>query len=100
MHKILVSYCLLGGKVRYHGGDAYCDNPTLRLWAAQGRIVPLCPEVAAGNPVPRAPSEIVGIGGGAGVMAGTAQIKHRDGEDVTAMYLPGAAIALELAQQN
>jgi uncharacterized protein YbbK (DUF523 family) len=48
MEKILVSACLLGEKVRYSGRAATCDDPVLRRWLAEGRIVSFCPEVASG----------------------------------------------------
>ena len=42
------SACLLGEKVRYSGRAATCDDPVLRRWLADGRIVSFCPEVAGG----------------------------------------------------
>ena len=48
MERILISACLLGERVRYHGGDARCEHPTLRRWQDEGRLVPLCPEVTGG----------------------------------------------------
>lgn len=47
MEKVLISACLLGERVRYHGGDARIDHPVLRRWADEGRLVPVCPEVKA-----------------------------------------------------
>ena len=100
MEKILVSYCLMGGKVRYHGGHAFCNHPQLRQWGAEGRLVSVCPEVAAGNSIPRPPSEIVGQGGGEAVIKGTAKITHKEGRDVTSAYLPGIHIALAVAKEH
>ena len=57
MIKVLVSSCLLGEHVRYHGGDAACPSPILDRWSAEGRVVPACPETAGGLPVPRPPAE-------------------------------------------
>ena len=48
MEKILISACLLGERVRYHGGDARIEHPILRRWQEDGRLVPLCPEVTGG----------------------------------------------------
>lgn len=59
MEKILVSRCLLGQPVRYDGG-VHGPLSLLLRWQAEGRLVPLCPEVFGGLPTPRAPAEIAG----------------------------------------
>ena len=56
MHKILVSRCLLGHRVRYDGG-ASGPFDLLEQWIEEGRVVPLCPEVAGGLPTPRAAAD-------------------------------------------
>jgi uncharacterized protein YbbK (DUF523 family) len=94
--RVLVSACLLGEKVRYHGGDAASHHPALSRWIAEGRVVPFCPEVAGGLGVPRPPAEIQG-GDGAGVLDATARVVTRDGDEVTAAFLAGAAAARETA---
>ena len=48
MHKILVSRCLLGHRVRYDGG-ASGPFDQLSSWLQEGRVVALCPEVAGGS---------------------------------------------------
>ena len=63
LHKVLVSACLLGQPVRYDG-RASGHPDLLQLWQAEGRVVPLCPEVAGGLPTPRPPAEIPGGQGG------------------------------------
>ena len=98
MQHILVSACLLGEAVRYNGTDRRSDDPILKRWLAEGRVVPVCPEIAAGAPVPRPPSEIAGNGGGAGVLAGTARVIEPDGHDVTDLFLAGAELTLALAR--
>lgn len=100
MQKILMSACLLGAKVRYDGKDCLQDNAILQRWIKEGRIVNICPEVAGGMGVPRPPSEIMGPGGGVGVLQGKAVIQNNQGEDVTAEYLTGAQLALKLAQEH
>jgi uncharacterized protein YbbK (DUF523 family) len=97
--KVLVSSCLLGEPVRYHGGDALCANGVLERWRAEGRLVPLCPETAAGLPVPRPPAEIIG-GEGADVLRGQAQVGDGVGNDVTADFLRGARSVLAAARGN
>lgn len=98
MQKILVSRCLLGHRVRYDGG-ASGPFDQLQLWLDEGRVVPLCPEVAGGLPTPRAAAEIPG-GQGAQVLEGEASVMTVEGEDVSAQFLSGAYQALELVQQH
>ena len=98
MQKILVSRCLLGHRVRYDGG-ASGPFDLLDQWIAEGRVVPLCPEVAGGLPTPRAAAEIPG-GQGAEVLDGQASVITTDGEDVSAAFLSGAWQALELVQKH
>ncbi|OJT53532.1 DUF523 domain-containing protein [Pseudomonas moraviensis] len=98
MEKILVSRCLLGHRVRYDGG-ASGPFDLLEQWIEEGRVVPLCPEVAGGLPTPRAAAEILG-GQGVEVLDGIAAVITTDGEDVSAQFLEGARQALELVQKH
>ncbi|SEL74230.1 Uncharacterized conserved protein YbbK, DUF523 family [Pseudomonas sp. NFIX51] len=98
MHKILVSRCLLGHRVRYDGG-ASGPFDQLASWQAEGRVVALCPEVAGGLPTPRAAAEIPG-GQGGEVLDGLAQVITTEGEDVSAEFLSGARQALELVREH
>ena len=99
MWKVLISACLLGEKVRYDGGDKRNDNAILTRWAEEGRLVPICPELAGGLGVPRPPAEIDG-GNGEGVLDGAARVSTNEGGDVTAAFLAGAHAALDLARQT
>ena len=98
MQKILVSRCLLGQRVRYDGG-AHGPFTLLERWQQEGRVVPLCPEVAGGLPTPRASAEIAG-GQGAQVLDGLLPVLTLDGEDVTAAFVDGAEQALALVAQH
>ena len=98
MQKILVSRCLLGHRVRYDGG-ASGPFDQLEQWVDEGRVVPLCPEVAGGLPTPRAAAEIPG-GQGGEVLDGRAAVITTDGADVSAEFLSGACQALELVQKH
>ncbi|KAF0867491.1 DUF523 domain-containing protein [Pseudomonas sp. LD120] len=98
MHKILVSRCLLGHRVRYDGG-ASGPFDQLANWLQEGRVVALCPEVAGGLPTPRAAAEIPG-GQGLQVLAGKARVLTTEGEDVSAQFLSGAHQALELVKEH
>ncbi|MFL1523816.1 DUF523 domain-containing protein [Pseudomonas sp. O230] len=98
MQKILVSRCLLGHRVRYDGGASWPFDQ-LQQWLDEGRVVPLCPEVAGGLPTPRAAAEIPG-GQGSEVLAGQAAVITTDGEDVSAQFRSGAYQALELVRKH
>jgi uncharacterized protein YbbK (DUF523 family) len=98
MQKILVSRCLLGQRVRYDAG-AHGPFALLERWQQEGRVVPLCPEVAGGLPIPRAPAEIPG-GQGAQVLDGLLPVLTVSGEDVTVAFVSGAEQALALVAQH
>ena len=57
--RILVSACLLGGKVRYDGGHKR-DPFLLETLGPHVEWVPVCPEVDCGLPVPREAMRLVG----------------------------------------
>lgn len=86
MEKILISACLLGDRVRYHGGDARVDHPILRRWREEGRLVPLCPEVTGGLTTPRPAAEITVTPEGRRVLTAA-------GQDVTGAFERGAEAA-------
>lgn len=96
--KVLVSACLLGQPVRYDG-RASGHPDLLQRWQAEGRVVPLCPEVAGGLPTPRAPAQIPG-GQGLAVLQGQAQVLTVEGEDVSETFLSGARQALALVRRH
>lgn len=93
---ILVSACLLGLPTTYNGMGH--PIPELLRLAAQGRVIPFCPEVAGGLPVPRPPAEILG-GDGTDVLEGRARVLTIDRQDVTRMFVRGAEAALALVRR-
>src|SRR5919198_2406857 len=97
--RVLVSACLLGERVRYDGRDARCASDVLDRWAREGRLVPFCPEVAGGFPVPRPAAEIHG-GDGRSVLTGLARVRDVAGRDVTSLFEQGARRALETARSQ
>jgi len=101
MLKILVSACLAGHPVRYNGkaksAKEAAHEALLARWRDEGRLVTVCPEVAAGFPTPRPPAEIQLRRSGADVLAAEATIKDNTGADVTALFIAGAQHALERA---
>ncbi|MGC3963800.1 MAG: DUF523 domain-containing protein [Rhodocyclaceae bacterium] len=98
--RILVSACLLGHPVRYHGGGASRVDAVLSRWLAEGRLVPVCPEVAGGLPTPRPPAEIEPGGAGATVLRGKHRVIDATGQDVTMPFVTGADRAVLLAREH
>jgi len=98
MQMILVSACLLGQKVRYDGGDCRQEG-LLAGWHAEGRILPLCPEVAGGLPVPRPAAEIE-AGDAEAVLFGRAAIRTAAGRDISDAFVDGAERALAICRQH
>ena len=77
--KILISACLTGEKCRYDGNS----NPNAELidLLEGDKLIPVCPEVEGGLPVPRPPAEIRGD-----------RVLRENGEDVTRAFKEGARI--------
>lgn len=98
MDRILVSACLAGLPVRYDGSAKTLADSLLQTWRDEGRLVVVCPEVAAGFSTPRRPAEIQLRRHGGDVLDGTASICDNAGVDVTALFVDGARHALEQAQ--
>ncbi|HIU26611.1 MAG TPA: DUF523 domain-containing protein [Candidatus Copromorpha excrementigallinarum] len=87
MKKILVSSCLYGGRpVRYDGKSKEERDPRFLAWKAEGRLIPVCPEVMGGLCVPRPDAQ-----------RQKDRVVTRTGRDVTEEYMRGAKIALEAA---
>lgn len=85
--KIMVSACLLGENCKYNGGNN--QHPELLRMLSGHTVIPVCPEVLGGLPVPRVPAEIV---------SGT--VTDRLGHSVDAAFRNGAEKALKLAEQE
>jgi uncharacterized protein YbbK (DUF523 family) len=100
MPKILVSMCVVGHPVRYNGSAKTSAHDALERWQREGRLVPVCPELAGGFSVPRPPAEIAGGESGQQVLSGMARIVDVNGTDVTAPFVTGAHTALAVAQAH
>ena len=87
MMKIMVSACLLGENCKYDG-DNNRTEALLEMLAGQ-EIIPVCPEVAGGLPIPRTPAELV-----------NGRAVNRNGEDVDDAFRKGAEKALEIAERE
>lgn len=91
MNKILVSACLMGQKVRYDGGHQRQHDDILAKWAKAGRIIPLCPEVSGGLPIPRPPAEIHPV---------SSKVVTNLQDDVTLAFTQGAQEALAMCHRH
>lgn len=100
MEKIFVSACLMGARVRYDGRAKTVDDQLLATWRAEGRLVTLCPEMAAGLPTPRPPAEIAPGASAEAVLSGRAGVYDNNGLDMTHEFTTGADLALELAREQ
>lgn len=89
MRKILVSACLYGHAVRYDGKTKKLSDDIFEKWMNEGRLIPVCPEVAGGLTVPRPPSEIAGD-----------KVINSENRDVTPEYLKGAEYTLNIAAEE
>lgn len=88
MGKIAVSACLLGENCKYNGGNN--RNETVLKFIQDKEIIPVCPEVAGGLPIPRVPVELV-----QGVVI------NREGRNVDREFRQGVERTLEmLAGEN
>ncbi|MBP1918785.1 DUF523 domain-containing protein [Youngiibacter multivorans] len=87
MEKIVVSACLLGEKVRYDGTGKSVEE----IIALSGKyeLIPVCPEVLGGLPIPRPKSEIR-----------DGRVFSIDGRDVTLEFKSGAEKVLRLCLES
>lgn len=86
---LLVSACLLGERCKYNGGSNALPPELLAALEERYRLVPVCPERDGGMPTPRLPSERRGE-----------RVFNAAGEDVSACFRRGAALALAAAEEN
>jgi len=96
MLRVLVSGCLGGAAIRFNETGVLIDSPIWRQWRAEGRLVPFCPELAVGFPVPRPPAEIVD-GTAAEVIDGRGRVLEASGRDVTELFRAAAHRAVQRA---
>ena len=83
--KIAVSACLLGHDCKYNGGN---NRSQKVLDYIEGHeVIPVCPEVTGGRPVPRIPVELK-----------NGRAINRDGEDVTEFFQKGVKLTMEKMQ--
>lgn len=85
--KILVSACLLGENCKYNGKNNYSER--VAKYVEGHEVIPVCPEVLGGLPIPRDPSEIVD-----GV------VTNCKGVNVDRQFRDGAEKALQIAKDH
>ena len=83
---------------RCRDGHALDFESALQALVPRG-VLPLCPELFGGLPCPRAPADFFD-GDGADLVFGRARLIDRLGRDVSAPFVDGARIALELARAH
>lgn len=86
--KLLVSACLLGKNVKYNGKNNKIDISKL---SEKYELVPFCPEVEGGLPIPRPPSEIVSNN--------PLKVINSSNENVTIHFKKGAEKTLALCKK-
>ncbi len=91
MKKILVSACLIGENCKYDGNNNLTN--TIKELYKNGDVIPVCPELLGGLPVPRPPCELI-------EEDGTLKVIGKDGSDCTAQFRKGAILTLEEALKN
>lgn len=89
--RMLCSACLLGKNCKYNGGNNFNEilAEFLRLYEGQVEVVPVCPEVMGGLPVPRVSAEIV-----------NGKVMTKDGISVDAEFRVGAELALQIGKEK
>lgn len=85
--KIMVSACLLGENCKYNGGNNFRHEIQELLQGHE--VIPVCPEVLGGLPVPRIPSEIR-----------DGKVWNREGISVDREFHRGAEAALQIARRE
>ncbi|MBE6742424.1 MAG: DUF523 domain-containing protein [Ruminococcaceae bacterium] len=85
--RILVSACLLGENCKYSGENNL--HPEVIKLAQHFELIPVCPEVFGGLPIPREPAEIK-----------DGRVVNKSGDDVTAAFITGANETLYIAREK
>ena len=83
--------------MRYDGRAKTLEHAVLEQWSAQGRLVPVCPELMGGFATPRPAAEIADAYSGSAVLDGHASVVEETGRDVTDGFIEGAHAVLKIA---
>lgn len=98
MQYILISSCLIGNKVRYDGGHCKVSDQCIQSWQNAKVLVPLCPEVHSGLPVPRLSAEVRNYSA-ISTMQEKTKVFDKENSDITHNYIEGAKAALRLCNK-
>jgi len=90
--KILISACLLGENVKYNGKNNKLNFTFLEELKKKYELIPFCPEVEGGLPIPRVPSEII--------LHKNLKVINKEGKDVTGEFIKGAKKCVELVKKE
>ena len=85
--KIMVSACLIGENCKYNGKNN--KNEKVLALLEGNEVIPICPEVMGGLPIPRVPAEVV-----------RDVVTTRDGRVVDQEFRRGARLSLAIAQRE
>jgi len=96
---VLVSACLLGLPTRYDGSANRCDAILNHLLRHNLTAIPICPEQLAGLPTPRDKTFFV-RGDGESMLDGSGSMRDEKDNEMGAIFLRGADLALQIAQLN
>jgi uncharacterized protein YbbK (DUF523 family) len=92
----VVSACLCGINCKYNGANNQHQEFIREM--RNGQVMPLCPEQLGGLPTPRSACEIFG-GSGKDVLADSARVTSKNGQDLTAFFIKGAQECLAIMLQ-
>lgn len=82
---VIISACLMGTNCRYDGKGAQIEE--LEELMEGYSLIPVCPEIFGGLPIPRDPGERIGD-----------KVITINGEDVTEFYVKGSEEVVKLAR--
>ena len=95
--KVMVSACLLGWPCRYDG-QSKADAELLKKFSSDD-VMPICPELQGGLPIPRVPAGIECSADGQSICGYSARVINRSGQEVTTQFRRGAEAVLALAER-
>ncbi len=99
MVKILISACLVNQNVRHNAKVLGFKHPIITQWQNNNILIPFCPEVEGGLPIPRNPAEIVPPKAVKNHYHDNHHVLDQSGNDRTGEFTLGAQKALRLMRQ-
>jgi len=87
MESVLISACFFGIPCRYHGRKKKYRKKLIEKLSKRYNLIPVCPEVLGGLPVPREPVKL----------ENRKVIGKKTGKDYTLSFLAGSKLTLLIA---